>query len=155
MKKLGLIILLSTIILSCSSDDNQESESIVEIVFGEVYGQCAGDCRSLYLLTEQEIYKDSNNDTEFGNWENTTFENQALPIINFELANSLLNIPNGLLEYEGEIGIQTLADFDYFIQIKVNDKSKTWLFDEAKENINSEFEQYIDNLIQINNSLDN
>ncbi|RKN81371.1 hypothetical protein [Ulvibacterium marinum] len=155
MKNLILIIFLSTITLGCSNSDEQNLQSNKTIIFGEVYGNCAGDCRNLYLLTEQEIFKDSNKDTEFGNWENTTFENQALPMNNFELANSLLEIPNGLLDYKGEIGNQTLADFDYFIQLKVNGKSKTWIFDEAKENTNSEIEQYIENLIQINTLLGN
>jgi len=153
MKNLILIIILSSIALSCSNNDEQSPESKKSIIFGEVYGNCAGDCRNLYLLTEQELFKDSNNDTEFGNWENTTFNNQPLSIIDFELANSLLEIPNGLLDYEDEIGNQIFADFDYFIQLKVNGISKTWLFDEINENVNSEIKQYVDNLILINNLL--
>ncbi len=70
MKKLGLIILLATIILSCTTEDIEKSESIERIVFGEIYGQCGGDCRHLYLLTDEGIYEDSNSDTDFGNWEN-------------------------------------------------------------------------------------
>ena len=153
MKNLILIILLSTIALSCSNNEEISSESEKSIIFGEVYGNCAGDCRNLYLLTEKELFKDSNNDTEFGNWENTTFNNQPLSINDFELANSLLEIPNGLLHYEDEIGNQVLADFDYFIQLKVNGISKTWIFDEVSENVNSEIKQYINNLILINNLL--
>ena len=155
MKNLILTIILSTIILSCSNGEEQNLQSDKTIIFGEVYGNCAGDCRNLYLLTEQEIYKDSNNDTEFGNWDNTSFENQALPMNNFELAKSLLIIPTELLEFEDEIGNQTLADFDYFIQLRVNGKSRTWLFDEVKESINSEIKMYLENLIQINNLLGN
>lgn len=153
MKNLILIGLLLIISLNCSNDDEQNVQYDTEIIFGEVFGQCAGDCRNLYLLTVQEIYKDSNTDTEFGNWENTTFENHALPSNDFQLASSLLEIPKGLLDYQGEIGNQILADFDYFIHIKANGKSKTWLFDALKENIDNEIKEYLENLILITNSL--
>jgi len=155
MKKRVFLILICSIILSCTKDDGQNLQSEKTIIFGEVYGLCAGDCRTLFLLTEQGIYKDSDSDTEFGKWENTTFENQALSISDFEVAISLLEIPNSLLVYEGEIGNQTLADFDYFLQVKENGKSKTWIFDEPKENTNSEIVEYLENLIQINNLLGN
>ena len=153
MKKIGLIILVSTIILSCSSDDKRESESIEKVVFGEIYGQCAGDCRNLYLLTEQGIYVDSNSDTEFGDWENTTFETQSLSMEKFELARQLLQFPNGLLESNNEITEQVIADFDYFLQIQTNKRSKVWMFDDIKESTDFEIKQYIGDIIDANNQL--
>jgi hypothetical protein len=155
MKKTTIILALLMIILSCSTENSQKQQTGEEIIFGEVYGQCAGDCRNLYLLTEEGIYEDSNSDSEFGNWEDTTFENQALPLEKFDLAKSLLQIPEKLLEPNGEIGNQTLADFDYFIQVKINGESKIWVFDELKENTDSEIKNYIDKLIDINNQLRN
>ena len=161
MKKLGLTILLSTIILNCSSDDNQKLESNAEIIFGEIYGQCAGDCRQLYLLTEQEIYTDSNKDTDFGDlieisdWENTTFENQPLSTEKFELAKQLLLIPDNLFDLNGEITEQIIADVDYFISIKSNGISKTFIFDEIKETTDFVIKQYFEDMIEINNQLSN
>ncbi|PCI33234.1 MAG: hypothetical protein COB60_08070 [Flavobacteriaceae bacterium] len=149
MKKLVFLILLLSIILSCSKDSDQNSQTKKTIIFGEIYGNCAGDCRTLFLLTEEGIYKDSDSDTEFGKWEHTTFENQGLAINKFELAISLLEIPNGLLVYEREVGYQTWADFDYFLHLNVNGKTKTWIFDEVNENTNAEITAYIENLIQI------
>jgi hypothetical protein len=159
MKKSGLIILLVTIILSCNSDDNQEPEVIEKVIFGEIYGQCAGDCRNLYLLTEQGIYEDSNSDTDFGDfidnsdWENTTFENQPLSMEKFELAKQLLQFPNILLESNDEITEQVLADFDYFIEIKTNKTSKTWVFDKIKETADIEIKQYMEDIVDVNNQL--
>ncbi len=154
MKKIGLIIMLATIAWGCSSDDKQEPESN-EVIFGEIYGQCAGDCRQLYLLTEQGIFTDSNNDTEFSDWENTTFENQPLSIEKFELAKKLLQIPNNLLELNDEITEQILADFDYFIQLKSNGISRTFIFDEIKETTDFDIKQYFEDVIDINNQLSN
>lgn len=153
MKKLGLIILLASIILSCNTEGIQEPESVESIIFGEIYGQCAGDCRNLYLLTDDGVYEDSNSDTDFGNWENTTFKNQSLSTEKFELAKSLLQVPNGLLESNNEISEQIIADIDYFIQIKTNKTSKIWKFDKLKETTDSEIKQYIEKLIDINNQL--
>lgn len=147
MKKTGFIILLSTILLSCSS--NQESESIEKIVFGEIYGHCAGDCRNLYLLTEQGIYADSNSDTEFGDWENTTFENQPLSMERFELARQLLQVPHRLLESNDEITEQVISDIDYYIEIKTNETSKILVFDKIKENTDLEIKQYIGDIIDV------
>lgn len=155
MKKTTIILALLMIILSCSSEDNLKQQTGEEIIFGEVYGQCAGDCRNLFLLTDIGIYGDSNSDSEFGNWEDTTFKNQELSLEKFDLAKSLLQIPEIFLESNNEIGNQILADFDYFIQVKTNGESKIWVFDELKENTDSEIKNYINKLIDINNQLRN
>ncbi|GAA3624301.1 hypothetical protein [Flavivirga jejuensis] len=158
MKKIGILTMLAIFILNCSSDNNQDTKS-VEIIFGEIYGLCAGDCRQLYLLTEQGVYTDSNKDTEFGDlieisdWENTTFENQPLSIEKFDLAKQLLQIPNSVLQSNDEITKQVIADFDYFIQIKSNGIFKTFVFDEIKQTANFDVKQYFENMIDINNQL--
>jgi hypothetical protein len=145
--------LLSTIALSCSNEDEPKFESGKTIIFGAIYGECGGDCRNLYLLTEQGIYKDSDTDTEYGNWENTSFENEGLPLNKFELAKPLLEIPTGLLDSKDQIEVDILADFDYFIRIEQNGKSKTWILDEVSDNTKSDFKDYFKNLIQINGQL--
>ena len=151
MKKL-LLLLLSVVGLSCSNDEPKFAYSKT-IIFGAIYGECGGDCRTLYLLTEQAIYKDSDTDTEFGNWENTSFKNEILPLSKFELAKPLLEIPTGLLDSKDKIEEDLLADFDYFVHIEQNGKSKTWIFDEVSENAQSDFKDYFRNLIQISGQL--
>lgn len=59
---------------------------------------CAGDCRTLYLLTEKGLYEDTNTDTGFGDWNDTTFKTQPLSSEKFQLAKQLLQLPNDLLE---------------------------------------------------------
>lgn len=159
MKKLGFIILLAAITLSCNSDDNNGTESVEKIIFGEIYGMCAGDCRTLYLLKENGIYEDADTDTDFGeiiepsDWENTTFKTQPLSGEQFQFAKQLLQFPYDLLESNDKIVQQKWADFDYFIQIKTNKRSKTLIFDEINETTDSEIKQYLQSMIEINNEL--
>lgn len=153
MRNLILLVILSAIFISCS--ENEEIFESDGIIFGQTYGACVGDCRNLYLLTAKGIYPDSNSDIVYGDWVNTTFDSQALPIGSFELANPLLTIPNELLEYEDEIGNQIIADVDFFIHIRINGISKTWLFDEIKDNMSTEIKQYIEKLTEINDQLKN
>ncbi len=150
MKNLVLVV-ISFIFFSCSKDDGLSKK----IIFGAIYGECAGDCRNLYLLTEQGIYSDTNSDTttEYGNWENTTFGNRGLSQNKFELAKPLLEIPTGLLDKEDEIVVDLVADFDYFIYIELNGKSKTWVFDEINENTEPYIKDYFNTMIQINREL--
>ena len=159
MKKIGLFILLLLIVISCNSDDNDDLILAEEVIFGEIYGQCFGDCRALFLLTEQGVYEDANSDVDFGDlieisdWENTTFKSQALSMEKFELAKKLIQIPNSLLESNDEISGQIWADFDYFIQIKTNSTSKTWVFDKIKETTDFNIKQYMEKMIEINDQL--
>lgn len=153
MKNLVYVFLLSAIALSCNNDDGPRFEAAETIIFGAIYGECGGDCRNLYLLTEQGIYKDSDTDTEFGNWDDTSFENEGLPLNKFELAKPLLEIPTGLLVNKDQIAVDKLADFDYFIRIEMNGKSKTWIFDEINENTKANIKDYFRNLIQISSQL--
>lgn len=155
MKNLGILTLLIPVVLSCSSDNNQGErfQSNNEIIFGEIYGECAGDCRNLYLLTRQGVYEDTNNSVDFGNWENTAFYNTPLSKEKFDLAKSLLEIPVKLVISTNDISRQTIADFDYLISIKTQDETKIWVFDELKKNTDSEIKQYIESFIKINNQL--
>ena len=159
MKKIGLLILLLLMVISCTSDENDDLILAEEIIFGEIYGQCLGDCRNLFLLTEQGIYEDSNSDIDFGDlieisdWENTTFNSQPLAKDKFELAQKLIEFPDNLLQSNNEITEQIWADFDYFIQIKTNTTSKTWVFDRIKETTDSKIKQYMEKMIAINDQL--
>lgn len=149
MKNRIALLVLFVIAFSCSEDDELKFESANSILFGAIYGECAGDCRNLYLLTEQALYIDSNTDTIFGNWEHTSFKNVALPTAKFELAKTVLDIPEGLLKSTATIEENLIADFDYFVRIELNGKSKTWTFDEISETTDSVIKDYFKNLILI------
>lgn len=159
MKIKGLISLFMVFIISCSDDDINEGFRLdsldldTAVIFGEIYGQCAGDCRTLYLLTEESIFEDANIESDFGNFQNIIFKNEPLSSDTFELSKALLDISEELLESNNEIGNQTIADFDYFVRISINDESRTWIFDEINENVSEEIKQYFERLIHTNNEL--
>ncbi|MBT8259417.1 MAG: hypothetical protein KJO49_13140 [Bacteroidia bacterium] len=153
MKKIETVVFLVTILLGCSPDNNDEFAD--QIIFGRIAGQCVGDCRELFLLTEQGLYSDSNTDTDFGDlidvadWENTTFESNSLSNEKFELAQHLLQIPEILFESDDEFTEQIWADIDYFIQIKSNGNSKSFIFDKIAETADLEIIQYMEDMIDV------
>ncbi|WP_373055553.1 hypothetical protein [Zunongwangia sp. H14] len=63
MKKLVLILVFPVFISCNKDDDNIKSESTDAVIFGEVYGMCGGDCRNLFLLNDEGLYKDADSDT--------------------------------------------------------------------------------------------
>ena len=137
--------------MSCSSDNEFRSEE--GIIFGEIYGLCSGDCRTLYLLTEKALYEDTDTDTEYGNWENTSFRTSPLAKEKFDMAKQLLQLPNELLLANDEIVSQRLADFDYYLKIETEQGVKTWVLDGVNEGTSTEIKKYIDLLIEINGQL--
>ncbi len=155
-----LIILALICMIGCSNDDDNndgfrrnELDLDTSIIFGEIYGLCAGDCRTLYLLTEDAIYEDANIESDFGNFQNTLFKNESLSSDKFDLSKELLEFPDGLLTSNNNISEQTIADFDYFVQLTVDNEIRTWVFDKIHQDTDEEIKAYFENLIQINNQL--
>jgi hypothetical protein len=142
-----------------SSDDAEildDSEIEDKIIFGEVYGSCGGDCRNLFLLTEKNIYEDSNTDAydEINNWANTTFKKQPLSNEKFELTKILLAIPESLFELENTFSEQQIvADFDFFISIKRGNKTQLLIFDRPHGKADNESKLYLEKLIEISKEL--
>ena len=162
MRKGLLFVLLIGFAIGCSNDDNGDNGFTLSelnlgtsIMFGEIYDQCAGDCRELFLLTEDAIFEDADVESDFGNFTDTVFKSESLSLDKFELSKRLLEIPEELLEFNNEIGNQTIADFDYFVQIEIDSESKIWVFDEINNSISEEIKQYFESLIQVNNALKN
>ncbi|WP_162623265.1 hypothetical protein [Confluentibacter sediminis] len=153
MKKTSTLIFLSILMLNCSSSDTLETKN--EIIFGEISGLCGGDCRNLFLLTNTNIYEDSNTDTfgefiELSDWENTTFEKKPLPNEKFELAKVLLEIPEGLFKLENTVLDQQIyADVDFFIHIKKGNKTQTLVFDKPHDKADNTSKLYLEKLIEI------
>ena len=151
--KQTLLFLLLLFVFSCSNDDD-----ILEldegIIFGEVYGLCSGDCRNLFLLTENNLYEDLNKETDYGNWENTSFKKQPLTNEKYELAKILLSIPNGLFELENTFEDQQIySDIDYYIHIKRGNEIQTLIFDKPHEKADNESKLYLEKLMEVYNKL--
>ena len=73
-----LFSLLSVLsILSCSTNDdpvNPETQKSDKVIFGGIYGMCGGDCRDLYMINKNGVYKDSDSEAdEYREWSSTTF----------------------------------------------------------------------------------
>ena len=145
-----IFMLIALTTLSCSDDDdgtiNVEANSVI---FGEVYGQCTGDCRSLFLINDTGIFADSDSDTDFGNWDNTNFEEEALSDAKFQYSKGVIEVPESLQSFEGELGSQTIADFDYFISIDIGEERKSWTFDEINDDLPSDIKSYLENVILV------
>lgn len=160
MKKIFIFIVL-TINFGCNSyDDNNNFKQIEEgVIFGEIFGLCGGDCRNLFLLTDEGLYEDSNTDTfgeliELSDWENTTFKNQLLSDKKFELAKTLLSTPDNLFELENTILDQQIyADTNFFIHVKRGNKIKTLVFDKPHEKADNESKLYLETLMDISQQL--
>ncbi|MFD0861369.1 hypothetical protein ACFQ1M_04055 [Sungkyunkwania multivorans] len=154
MKKLATIVLISVTILGCSSDESSSEQFIVDgIIFGEIYGFCAGDCIELYLLDDENIYKDADGNTQYGNWEDTAFERTPLSVDAFTLAQSLLEIPAALLTTDEPVGNQTIADFDYYLHINRDGVIKTFIFDEPMDGVSTSVKEYLEELINVSDQL--
>jgi len=145
-----IFMLIALTTLSCSDDDdgtiNVEANSVI---FGEVYGQCTGDCRSLFLINESSIHADADSDTDYGNWDATTFREEALSNAEFQMSKDVYVVPESLLNFEGELGSQTYADFDYYFSINVGGERRSWVFDEINDDLPSDVKSYLENVLQV------
>ena len=120
-----------------------------KIIFGAVYGMCGGDCRDLYLLNNEELFKDAdNNSDEWGEWSNTTFE-EKLDRNKFNQAEKILDVPQSLLEQETseDIIVQVYADFDYYLYIEKDGKYTEYIYDEINEDASPEVKAYFQEIL--------
>ncbi|MEP1487209.1 MAG: hypothetical protein ABJL44_05520 [Algibacter sp.] len=156
MKKTFILIVLA-INFGCNSDDDNNNFKQIEegIIFGEISGQCAGDCRNLFLLTDEGLFEDSNTDTfgeliELSDWENTTFKKEPLANEKFEIAKTLLTIPDSIIKLENTfLDQQIYADADFFIHIKKDNKIQTLVFDKPHEKADNDSKLYLETLMDI------
>lgn len=79
-----------------------------------------GDCRDLYLLTDNKLYQDSNNPAG----QQVTFNRQPRSSQMYEIADTLLNLPASLISnsLEKDVLIQSIADIDYHIRGNIDGK---------------------------------
>lgn len=145
MKLIAQLLLLVCVFLSsCSKNDDDSGipipSNVDYIIFGNVYGACTGDCRDLFLLTADHLYEDSNNSPST----EVTFNDQPLAIEKFDKAKILFNLPETLLtnSVKAEDIIQIIADFDYYINGKVNDVEFKIIYDDIDSTQNLELYQY-------------
>jgi len=159
MKKYTFIIPLLLLLNSCDSNvDTQDIETISKIesvIFGEIYGECIGDCREIFLLNNTGIYKDNDENEMFGDWENVFSGSNPLADETYQRARILLDVPDEILDesFEMRTPESEIADFDYYVQIITdNNLIRTFTFDEVIEE-DIIVKEYFDSVLDINASL--
>ena len=147
---LMLISLLS--IIACSKQENTTEPKMIEadkVIFGAVFGNCGGDCRDLYLLNNEDLFKDADNTSdEWEDWSHTTFE-EKLDREKYSQAEKILEVPESLLEQETpeNIIVQVYADFDYYLYIEKDGKSMEYIFDDINEDASLEVKAYFQEVL--------
>lgn len=140
------IILILALFAACTKEDARAIRTIPVpesgnyLVFGNQYGACVGDCRELFLLTAENLYQDS----DIPNTAELTFNSHPLNAESFKLADTLFHLPTSLISNSVDPNaiIQQIADFDYFIQGRINGDEFKLTYDEIDSTINHELYNY-------------
>ena len=144
IKILFLFLSFNIIVSSCSDEDTVTNIPIPidknYLVFGYIFGECTGDCRDLYLLTDNKLYQDSNNPAG----QQVTFNRQPRSSQMYEIADTLLNLPASLISnsLEKDVLIQSIADIDYHIRGNIDGKEFTIIYDDIDSTLNVELYRY-------------
>ena len=146
MKKIILILISAISVSACSTDDSAQHKMIRadKIIFGSVYGMCGGDCRDLFLINNEAIFKDGDNASDgFGDWFNTTFE-ERLDQEEYNNVENLLIVPSNLMQRDilKAEEVQSWADVDYYIYIEKDGKSQELILDHMDESASPEIKSY-------------
>ncbi|MGB4847197.1 MAG: hypothetical protein WBP41_04725 [Saprospiraceae bacterium] len=144
----GMIVIVTGIIIAvggCKDEVDPTFKAIDTsqdfIVFGSVYGECTGDCRDLFMITETNLYTDADQNVDL---KNTLFGTDPLPKSKFETAKSLLNAPDNLKNnsFQPADLIDIIADFDYYIYGQVDGKNFDISFDAIDSIVNPDLHAY-------------
>ena len=146
MKYLFILAVAFFMLLSSCSKTEEEDMSIKipengdYIVFGNTYGACTGDCRTLFLLTKENLYEDSNNSA----LEEVTFNSEPLSDDKRQIADTLFVLPQSLMtnSFSEEALIRNIPDFDYYIRGNVDAVEFMLRFNAIDSTIDAELYQY-------------
>lgn len=131
--------------ISCIKKDPKTSIDVPNegdfIIFGNIYGACTGDCRDIYMLTKEALYKDSDELTDRLVY---TFDPDTLSPSQFLLADTLWDIPNSVImeETPREALIQQIADFDYHVSGRIAENQWSIRFDKIDSTLAPELHTY-------------
>jgi hypothetical protein len=112
------------------------------IVFGNIYGECTGDCRELFLVSDVNLFKDAGKNTEL---KNTLFLDEPLGTDQFLAAAELLHtVPDNLRDntFKNTDLIDVYADGDNYVYGQINGKSFEIIYDEIDSVANPSLHTY-------------
>lgn len=150
MKKLFFISLV-VLITSCKKEgNNAQFQPTDYLIFGDFYGMCAGEqCVDIYKLGDSALYEDVNahypNSTELYDGQFT----YQLSAQQYNATKDLIDVfPTGLLtESDTVIGQPDAGDWGgYYVEYNFNGTRKFWLIDKMKENVPSEYHNFVDKM---------
>jgi len=151
------ISLLAILSLCLSCKDTQESipDAEGELIFGEAYGFCVGDCAHFYRLSNGNLYQDT---IDRYMEESPEFDDTPLTSAQYELAAPLLSgIPDYLLKNTNQtIGCPDCADQGGVHLFLTNEsQSLFWHIDTFTENQPEEIRAYVSQVRSIIDQLRN
>lgn len=111
------------------------------VVFGYVAGECSGDCRGLYLITERAVLTDADQDVPL---KETLFQIDPYNLHASKDAFKLLEVPKEIVErtYPKAALQQIGTDLDFWIYGQIDGKEFTLLFDEIDAGLSPTLYEY-------------
>ena len=153
MKKLHTMMLVlfgfSFLAADCSKENNDPNtvDENTELIFGNYFGHCFGNCVHLYKMKDGELFADL---MDQGNPAEATFGSTPLTNEKYQEAMPVMEtFPEELLDEEkSTIGCPDCADQGgYFIQITRDGETRTWKLDTNQNSLPSYLKSYT-NLIR-------
>jgi hypothetical protein len=135
------------VFISCDKDDDDNDCTTATepdyLIFGHFYGECLGEtCVETFKLTDTQLFEDTIDDYSGQNLVFIELGNDK-----FELANDLFDyFPAELLnESDTVFGCPDCADGGgLFIQYSINENPQSWRIDQEKNNVPSYLHDFMD-----------
>lgn len=139
------VMALITLILSQTGCDKNANIVIPSgqdyIIFGYVWGECVGDCRDLFLVTADGVFRDAGLLVEL---KNTEFEETPMSNSAFIEASKMWAMPQSLRknEVKAQDLTQVIADVDNYVAGKIANSEFEILYDAIDSATNRELFDY-------------
>ena len=147
MKKLFLLLLPVTFLISCQKANTGNTVQPDYLVFGHFYGMCQGEeCIETFKLTDDQLYEDKVDD----------YTGQQLVFVQLDESkfNKVRDLPNYfpaelLNSYQSVFGCPDCADGGgLFIQYYQNGQLRSWRIDQVKSNVPAYLHDFMDKVNQ-------
>ncbi|MFN8309360.1 MAG: hypothetical protein U0T73_05305 [Chitinophagales bacterium] len=145
MKKLGIFALL-LVLVSCKKEKALPPE---RLVFGQFYGECAGErCIEIYKIENRKLFEDRNDQyPSFTAFYSANYD--MLSTAQYESVKNLKNMfPMALLnESRTVIGAPDAGDWGgYYIEYEKGDMHQFWLIDKMRGSVPSAYHPFLDSV---------
>lgn len=152
MKKL-LFFLIASLPFACSDDDGKDLSKNADVdydyvIFGDYYGECAGDCVHIYKLSADKLYAIENGPYPHGT--------QTYPGKYTQLSTALYeevkNLPNGipyetLKNSDTTIGEPDAGDSGgIYLEVSVDGERDYWFLDKKEDNLPNNLKSLVDDI---------